>query len=91
MSIVPLGYYMEVFANVAHVHYLLQVGVPVHYFALSMSIGLLPYNFIAVNAGSILEQVRSVSILKDYLIEPRFVALRRSCPRTTPLWTSGYS
>eukprot|EP01138_Halocafeteria_seosinensis_P015879 gb/GECG01016205.1/.p1 GENE.gb/GECG01016205.1/~~gb/GECG01016205.1/.p1 ORF type:complete len:362 (+),score=35.98 gb/GECG01016205.1/:1-1086(+) len=35
------------------------VGVPVHYFGLSMSIGLLPYNFITVNAGSILEQVNA--------------------------------
>ena len=42
---------------------LFQVGVPVHYFAVSMALGLLPYNFATVNAGSILEKVSSFILL----------------------------
>ena len=36
----------------------LQVGVPWHLFVVSIAVGLLPYNFLCVRAGTVLEQVR---------------------------------
>lgn len=44
---------------------LLQVGVPLPYFAMSMALGLAPYNFVTVNAGSILEQVSGWNVCHD--------------------------
>ncbi|GMF55999.1 unnamed protein product [Phytophthora fragariaefolia] len=45
--------------------------VPLKLFAPSVAIGLLPYNFITVNAGAMLSSLRSTSDLLD----PRTMAL----------------
>ncbi|CAL1548107.1 unnamed protein product [Lymnaea stagnalis] len=37
------------------------VGIPIHLFFLSVLIGLMPYNFICVQTGSVLSQITSVS------------------------------
>ena len=45
--------------------YLVQLGVPWHLFAASVLVGLLPYNFVSVRAGTVLMQLNDTKDAMD--------------------------
>ena len=50
-------------------------GVPWRYFACSVLLGLLPYNFVSVRAGTVLMQLNSVSDAMDVSVMLQLAAI----------------
>ena len=51
------------------------VGVPLPIFALSVGVGLVPYNFICAQAGNIISQIESTSDLFSWRILLTFATM----------------